>query len=518
MAKMGRPKKHKIDKKVAIERLIKIKAARESFRDFCQYMMPDADEPDNMEKSQYIVAGHHEKIFGILEDINNSKLTNAMISMPPRHGKSLTCSILFPMWALGKKPGMKIFIVGYSTDFVREEFGTAIKAYLNDPLYRHVFPECDIATDTCSSTFIRTKAGGHIALTGIDGAINGRGADLFIYDDPYKGPEDADSPTRRQSIWRKYTAIVTTRMLKGGRQLIIMTRWHEDDIIGRLQNPELFDAEIRDQWKILKLPGVKNENTDKEEALWPDMFDMDFLKYRRAVLSPREWSALYQCNPTPDTGIVFTEDMIFTYKKDEIPDVNDLRIYMATDFAVTIKGDFSVILTVGVDSNDTIWILDCLRMKCTPDRLIDEFLQQVKIWKPLIVWGETGQISSSLGPSIRRAMNEQNIYANLVDKTYRQDKVVRSRSIQARMAMGKVKFPVFKAWWHEVLHELITFPNGTYDDFVDALSLIGMGLDSQPGMPVRQEREKMPKVGSINWVINNSNYWKKRNNYARIRN
>lgn len=249
------------------------------------------------------------------------------------------------------------------------------------------------------------------------------------------------------------------------------TRWHEDDLSGRLITEE---GRGGDKWEKLILPAIN----DAGEALWPEFYPIETLERYRRVLPERDWSALYQQRPTPDEGAYFKREWFRHY--DAMP--TNLRTYGASDYAVTAKGgDYTVHVVAGVDPDDNIYIIDVWRSQAETHHWVDAYIDLIARWKPLMWAQESGQIIKSLGPFIDRRMRERRVYCAQEQMTSVADKPTRARSFQARAAMGKVYLPHNAAWVADLMGELLTFPAGRHDDQVDALGLIGRMVDKMVG-------------------------------------
>lgn len=266
------------------------------------------------------------------------------------------------------------------------------------------------------------------------------------------------------------------------------TRWHEDDLVGRLTDPlnAFYDADEARQWTVIDLPALAFDDGSTDvlgrapgEALWPERFPVAFLKAQER-LDPRGFQALYQGRPSAGSGVFFQNDWLKTYRQDELP--ANLRFYVASDHAVsTIQTrDKTAMIPVGVDEHDNIWVLSDVFWEHAPaDKAVDAMLRLMEKRKPLYWWAERGHITKSIGPFLRKRMHEEGIYVSLIEVTPTADKQTRAQSIQGRMAMGKVYFPAFAPWWPRAKDEILKFPNAAHDDFVDALAYIGLGLAMQ---------------------------------------
>ena len=330
----------------------------------------------------------------------------------------------------------------------------------------------------------------------------------LLIDDLYKDHEEARSQTIRDQAWNWFTKVAMTRRM--GRKLVVitMTRWHSDDIVGRITDPEnpCYNAIEAKKWKIIRLPALAEEEDPlgrpEGEVLWPERFDLDFMQSQQR-LDPLGFAALYQQRPTVADGVLFRRETIQMYHPEDLP--ADLRIYCSSDHAVATgqRNDYTVMFKVGVDRQNNIWVLDCFRAKVSADKAVEAMLAMASgKQKPLLWWAERGHISKSIGPFLRKRMLETGTYINLVEVTPAVDKEQRAQSIVARVAMGKVYFPIGKMWTEKVVNEMLAFPNGLHDDAVDALAYIGLGLQSQfaPGRDRAKDDAKAPKFGTLAWV------------------
>lgn len=427
-----------------------------------------------------------------LEAVARGEIKRLMIFMPPRHGKSELASRRFPAWFIGANPRRNIIAASYNSDLATD-FGREVRNIVNGTRYRALF-DTQLANDSTAANRWHTDAGGMYVAAGIGTAVTGRGAHIFLIDDPFKDREEADSEAHREKVWRWYTSTAYTRLEsdiaaaeeedviwsdlaeaidKGEAQpfdgaiVLIQTRWHEDDLAGRLLEAE---AQGGDQWEVLDLPAVRENGA----ALWPAKYPIDKLRQIERAIGARDWSALYQQRPRPDEGLYYKREWFKWY--DERP--KHLRMYGASDYAVTADGgDWTVHLVAGVDPDDNIYILDVWREQKTTDIWVEAFIDLLAQWKPLLWAEENGQIIKSVGPLIDRRMRERKVYARREQFASAADKPTRSRSMQGRAAMGKVYLPRHAPWLNTFLSELLSFDAGKHDDQVDALGLIGRMLD-----------------------------------------
>lgn len=426
--------------------LAKARQARNSLLAFTEYTNP-----------LYKRAQHHEQIADRLEAVERGEIDRLMIFMPPRHGKSELASKRFPAWCLGRDPMRQIIAASYNSDLAND-FGRNVRNIVAEPEFGQVFPGVTLAADSQAANRMNTNRGGAYVAAGVGTAVTGRGAHIALIDDPFKDREEADSERRRELVWDWYRSTLYTRLMPGGAIVLIQTRWHEDDLAGRILEQEA------DQWEVLELPAL--DATGK--ALWPEWYDETALARIKATIGPREWSALYQQSPQPDDGTYFRREWFQTW--DEMP---GMRYYGTSDYAVTEGGgDWTVHRVWGVTNKGDIYRVDGWRGQTASDEWIERKLDLIATYKPLTWFGEGGVIQKAVDPMLQRRMRERNVYCAMEWMPSVHDKPTRARSFQAMLASGRVFFER-----DADLSEFLAFPAGRFDDEVDAASLIGRAAD-----------------------------------------
>lgn len=419
----------------------------------------------------YQVANHHKLIAEKLEAVERGDIDRLMIFMPPRHGKSELASKRFPAWCLGRDPKRQIIAASYNSDLAND-FGRNVRNIVGSPEFTEVFNGVSLAPDSQAANRMNTNAGGAYVAAGVGTAITGRGANIALIDDPLKDREEADSQRRRDLVWDWYRSTLFTRLMPNGAIILIQTRWHEDDLAGRLLEAE------GDQWEILDLPAINRDN----KALWPEWYPLPVLERIKSTVGPREWSALYQQQPQPDEGTFFQRDWFKTW--DKLP---ELRYYGTSDYAVTDSGgDYTVHRVWGIDASGAIYRVDGWRGQTSADVWIEEKLNLIAKYNPLAWFGEAGVIKKSVEPMLERRMRERKIYCRMEWIASIADKASRARSIQSRLAMGMVYFEP-----QADIAEFLAFPAGKHDDDVDTASMIGLALDdAHPAIATFEEKKQ----------------------------
>ena len=410
------------------------------------------------------------------EQVANKESPRLMLFMPPRHGKSTLASVAFPAWHLGRHPNHEFISCSYSGSLAMN-FSRKVRQLLREPVYKNVFEKARLDKDSQSIESWQTTQGGGYVAAGVGGGITGKGAHVMVIDDPVKNREDAESDNNRDATWDWYTSTAYTRLSPGGGILVILTRWHDDDLAGRLLKQA---EEGADQWEVIKYPAIAEvDETFRKygESLHPERYNVDALEQIRKAIGPRDWSALYQQNPVSDEGDYFSRDMIRYYEDEDI-EYAQLNYYCAWDLAIgqRDRNDYSVGIVVGVDEYDNLFVVDVVRGKYDGFELVEQILDLYETWRPGIVGIERGHIEMALGPFLQKRTRERGLSeAYFKDlKVGRRDKEARARAIQGRMQQGMVYFPKDAVWTGTMVAELLRFPNGAHDDQVDALAWIGL--------------------------------------------
>ncbi len=439
----------------------------------------------------YEPAPPHSEIAEKLEAVERGEIDRLMIFMPPRHGKSELASRRFPAWYMGRNPQKQIIAASYNSDLA-SDFGREVRNIIRTHEFSRLF-NVKLAEDSRAAGRWNTDAGGAYVAAGVGTAVTGRGAHILLIDDPVKDREEAESELRRDTIWNWYTSTAYTRLMPGGAVILIQTRWHEDDLGGRLLEAENNGG---DQWVKVNLPALHDG-----KALWPERYDVDALKRIKAAIGPRDFEALYQQNPTPDDGTFFLRDWF--KRHDEAPRLG--HIYITSDYAVTEDGGDWTAHLVWNYHEDTLTLIDGWTGQTSADVWIEELLRLFKQHRPLCYFGEAGVIVKAVKPMLTRRMNELRVFSRTEWIPSISDKPTRARAFQARAAMGKVSLPRTDLG-EKVLNQLLSFPAGKHDDLVDTCALMGMVIDmAHPGftpaapLPLTRPRDYRPAAKADNW-------------------
>jgi predicted phage terminase large subunit-like protein len=460
-----------------LQALLRIKRAKASLRSFIESL-----------ELGYAFAAHHLRLMEELEKVESGEVPRLMVLMPPGSAKSTYASVLFPPWFMGRNANASILGVSNTTELA-ERFSRRVRNLIAGPGFTRVFG-FGVSDDTAAAGNWETQRGGEFFAAGMGSAIAGRRADLGLIDDPIKTREEADSDRVRQKHWDWYVNDFLTRLKPGGRQILIQTRWHEDDLGGRILERE------SERWRVVKIPmlAVANDPLGRKygERLWPEWFTEEMVT--TAKMDTRAWNALYQQEPVPDEGDYFLRGNFGEYDAEP----NAMHIYGASDFAVTEGGgDFTEHGIFGVDLNGNPYVLDWWRGQTKSDVWIERMCDLILSHKPLVWFGEGGPIRRAIEPFLMRSMTERGAFCRIEWLPSIHDKVIRARAIQALASIKTIMWPKHSPWRAEVEKQLLQFPSGKYDDAVDVFSLFGRGLEHV--RPATKPKPRVMNDHSMGW-------------------
>jgi predicted phage terminase large subunit-like protein len=431
-----------------------------------------------------VPARHHRLLIDRLEALERGDIDRLMVCMPPGSAKSTYASVEFPAWFAGRNPQHAI-IGASNTDELAERFGRRVRNIVGGQPFKAVFG-FGLSGDSAAAGRWETERGGEYFSAGVGGTITGRRADLAVIDDPVKSREDADSETRSRKVWDWYTNDLLTRLKPGAKQIVVMTRWSDDDLGGRILDREA------SRWEVVELAmeALPNDPLGRQtgERLWPEWFTQDMID--TAKLDVRGWNALYQQQPATEEGDFFRREWFGEYET--LP--GGLRMYGASDYAVTEGGgDYTEHGVFGLDGSKNLYIADWWRGQTAANVWIETKVDLIQLHQPQCWFGESGPIRKSIEPFLAARLNERNASCRIEWLPSVADKPTRARSFQALASMGKVYVPKHAPWKADVLGQLYRFPAGRHDDAVDVCSLIGRGLEyinAARDIPVKQKQER----------------------------
>ena len=414
-------------------------------------------------------ASHHQLLIGELEKVAAGDTKRLAVFMPPGSAKSTYGSVLFPPWLMANVSA-NVLAASHTTELA-EKWGRRVRNLVNEhSLELGISP----APDNQAAGRWALTSGAEYYAAGVGTGIAGFRAKLGLIDDPIRSRQDADSELIRDRIWDWYINDFRTRLVPGAAEILIQTRWHEDDLAGR--------ALQHNDWRVVSLPAIAEDGDQlgrsPGEPLWNDDaygYGGQIQELRRTTPA-RTWSALYQQRPAPEEGDYFKLEWMRPYEK--APPLDTLRVYGGSDYAVTADGgDYTVHAVVGIDPENRMYLLDLWRRQTASNEWVEAFCDLVKRWKPMGWAEEQGQIRSGVGPFLDKRQRERGAYVYREQFPTRGDKGVRAQSIRGRMALEGLYVPVHAPWYPELRSELLSFPAGKHDDQVDALGLVGQLLD-----------------------------------------
>lgn len=423
---------------------------------------------------QYQQAPHLQLLDAALTEVvryleTGNGIQKLIVEMPPRHGKSMAVSQYLPAWVLGRNPWVRIILACYGATLA-EDHSRFARNLLDDPYYKATFPYVQLDPDNQKvdnwSVHAPNGVTGGMIAGGLGGAFTGKGAHLLIIDDPIKSRAEAESKAVRDGVWQAYTNDLLSRFNDHRRaaQIIMATRWHEDDLTGRILKSE------EEGWYRLRLPALAEEKDPlgraEGEALWPERMDKKWLEATAALIGSYAFASLYQQRPIPRGETVFDTDKIeiIDYAP---PCAQKVRYY---DLAVSIKktADYTVGALIGVDDFENIIVYDVWRDRVkSPDMLRAIKRNAIKDGTGVHIVLESEKTGIT---QLDYLMQEAELRGyTMLTHSVQGDKLTRASAVMVRISAGKLKL-VRGSWNTAFIDELSTFPAGAHDDQVDALT------------------------------------------------
>lgn len=446
-----------------------------------------------------------DELMQVVHQVEARESPRLMLFMPPGHGKSQLVSRCLPAWTFGRHPAWELVCSTYGQD-LSSDLGAKVRGIMREVRYRSVFHDVDLDDSAQAKDHFDTTKGGTYRAVGVGGALSGRRAHLLIVDDPVKGREAAESAAYQAMAWDWWSSVARTRLYPGGGVVLLMTRYHQLDLAGRILERAEAGGE---KWRVITYPAIAREDEQhrkRGEALHPERYSLKDLESLRLTIDPRDWNALYQQNPVPDDGIYYNARDFHVINRTP----KHLNCYITTDLALGAKSgnDYTVLLPGGVSPDDDLVLIpgavrrrmDALETACRLLQLADEVDAQF-ITLPNDHMGRT--LRPFLEKLMEGAEDDDAVRVGSVDfeiprRFYAiemlpvvQDKVARSAAFHARQRMGKVKWVDCPFYREEARPELLQFPAGKHDDIADCCADFGRLLellDAARG-PKKNERE-----------------------------
>ena len=418
------------------------------------------------------VGPHHKKLARIFADVLSGKKKRVIINIAPRMGKSEFSSYLFPAFFLGSFPEKKI-IMGTHTAGLSEDFGRRVRNLIDSDEYRELFPQTMVADDQKAAGKWSTSAGGQYYAAGVGGALAGRGADLFVIDDPHSEQDvKINSRLAFDTAWSWFQTGPLQRLMPGGAIIVIMTRWSKLDLTGRLIDYQTKnDIPEEDRWEIVELPAILHENTENEKSLWPEQWPLDALKAKKQAMDPQYWNAQYMQNPVSNNAAIVSRNSWRIWPGDEPPPCEYIIQSWDTAFEAKTSADYSACTTWGVWYNEEehnqpqVILLDAFKDRMQFPELKACALKHYKSWEPDAFIVE----KKAAGAPLIHELRNMGIPVEEFTPSRGNDKIVRLNAVSDLFASGKVWAPDTR-WAREVIEEVASFPNGEHDDYVDTTS------------------------------------------------
>lgn len=417
--------------------------------------------------ASYKVNWHHELIAEGLEAVERGECTRLMIFVPPQRGKSELASVRFPGWYIGKHSAHNVIETSYAADLATS-FGRRVRNLLDTEEYQDIFPGIKLAEDSqAAGRWSTTEEGGLIAA-GVGGGITGKRGNVIIIDDPFKDREQADSKTIRDKVDDWYRSVVFTRLAPQGSIILIMTRWHEDDLAGRLL--KRMGEEGGDQWRVVSFPEVCEDPTEVRrkvgEVLWPSQYSQANAALTKIAVGSRDWEALFQQRPSNPKGNIIQSAWFQRFVEQPDEEKVILKVLsLDSAFKTKEENDFSALQLWWATATGFYLIWSIKRKLEFPElkQLVkDSYLAELPDW----VLVEDKASGQSLIQELQRGTNIP-IYPWKVDT----DKVSRVHAVTPLMEAGRVYLPESASWVQDYLEECTAFKaNAEHDDQVDATS------------------------------------------------
>ena len=538
---MTTSKSSPIDPKDAALYLLRLKQSANSFTGFMDYYYDLSWEAFHKELQEVLDLLEKDALLSR----GGNPIRKVLINMPPRHAKSFNATVAFPGYCLMRKPTREVMVSSYNNDMATT-FGRGTREIVADQKARKAFKGFDLSRETRAVDFWKTTLGGAYYSVGLDGTTTGRGANLLAVDDPDKSREEADSTSRRKRVWDFYTSGLIPRLQpdKDGQppmEIVTHTRWHPDDMAGRIQETAAFKA---GEWLHLNyqaltkkerkvyvrrnslpkddpryVPNVTPEqmttgrrtelgtpllsgklvNPDvavdyDEVALWPKRFGVKFLHEQRVRLGDRDFEALYQQNPYVVGGNIIKDNWFRRYNADSIPlSFHALAIGVDTAFKTKTVNDYSVFTVAGITEIGDIYILKVFRQKLEFPDLKRKAVSINSTYRGQGLRGMWVEDNAS-GLSLIQELRENSGVAVIPWKGGTADKVQKATGITPIIEAGRVFIPEEADWLEEWLAEISAFPSSKHDDQVDSLVIV---LDVLSRMVIVGLKEFNAPIGDI---------------------
>ena len=411
----------------------------------------------------YKVGPHHRRLANIFEEIAAGKKKRVIVNIAPRHGKSELISYLAPAWFLGKYPHKKVIMASHTADLA-VDFGRRVRNLVADEKYKDIFPQIELQQDSKSASRWGTNFKGEYFAIGVGGALAGRGADLFIIDDPHSEQEAKQMrPEVFLPAWEWFQSGPIQRLMPGGAIIVVMTRWSKLDLTAQIVN-HMVKNEDADQWEVVEFPAILPSG----KALWPDFWPVEELEAKKVGMDPRYWQAQYMQDPTAEEGALIKREWWQIWDKESPPECEFIIMSLDAAQEANNRADYNALTTWGVFQNEetsvyNIILLNSVKKRMEFPELKAMVLEEYKEWEPDAFIVEKKSNGSALYQELRR----MGVPVSEFTPGKGQDKIARVNAVSDLFSSGIVWAPD-RRWAKDVIEECNDFPSGANDDLVDS--------------------------------------------------
>jgi predicted phage terminase large subunit-like protein len=427
---------------------------KDSFLDFIAHVYPG-----------YKVGPHHRRLAQIFEEIEAGVKKRVIVNIAPRHGKSEMISYLAPAWFLGKNPQKKVIMASHTADLA-VQFGRRVRNLVGSDLYHDVFPQVELQADSKSASRWGTNFNGEYFAIGVGGALAGRGADLFIIDDPHSEQEAKQLRAEVfEPAWEWFQSGPIQRLMPGGSIIVVMTRWSKMDLTGKIID-HMTKNEDADEWEVVEFPAIIND-----KPLWPDFWTIEDMLSKKASMDVRYWQAQYMQDPTSEEGALIKREWWQVWEEDDPPKCEFIIMSLDAAQEANNRADYNALTIWGVFFNEetknyAIILLNAIKQRLEFPELKAMVLEEYKDWEPDSFIVE----KKSNGAALYQELRRMGIPVSEFTPGKGQDKISRVNAVTDLFSSGIVWIPD-RRWAHEVVEECNDFPAGTHDDLVDSTTL-----------------------------------------------
>ena len=443
----------------ALEAKTQLTKRQNTFLDFVNHVYPG-----------YKVGAHHAKLAKIFEDIANGVKKRVIVNIAPRHGKSELISYLAPAWFLGKYPHKKVIMASHTADLA-VNFGRRVRNLVGSDSYKDIFPDVNLQADSKSASRWGTNYNGEYFAIGVGGALAGRGADLFIIDDPHS---EQDAKLGKAEVflpaWEWFQSGPIQRLMPGGAIIVVMTRWSKLDLTGQILNQMVKNDDV-DDWEVVEFPAIIEDSDGNDQSLWPEFWPLEELQSKKAALDIRYWNAQYMQNPTSEEGALIKREWWKIWEEEDPPECEFIIMTLDAAQEKNNRADYNALTTWGVFYNEevnnyNIILLNAVKQRLEFPELKELCLEQYKEWEPDSFIVE----KKSNGAALYQEFRRMGIPVGEFTPGKGQDKVSRVNAVSDLFRSGIVWAPD-RRWAKEVMEECNDFPSGANDDLVDSTTL-----------------------------------------------